>query len=291
MRGFTLIELLVVISIVGVLIALLLPAVQAAREAGRRVSCQSNLKQIGLAVHQYAEAHKHLPPPKLGDQNTTPMGSTFVILLPYLEESNRFSQYDQTKPAGDAANLPITSKPIDVYTCASMRLPRVMPETACGEKFAYGSYIISTRTDYFNFGKLDGAFANPSADYSLGFQHFTDGTTNTLLVGETNFSMDGWLWSGCEGFDGSPKGGNFAWADGYWIWAWGHMADSKPSVYNNSKEYSAPLSNRSFRSDHAGGVQFVMLDGGVRFLSTNASPTIRRALVTRAGGEFDHAIQ
>ena len=289
--GFTLIELLVVIAIVGVLIALLLPALQAAREAGRRVNCQNNLKQIGLAVQTYAEAHKHLPPPKLGAEPTTPLGSTFVALLPYLDESNRFALFDPTKKADDPVNLPITGQPIDVYTCPSMRLPRAMPEAACGEKLAYGSYMISTRSDYFDFHKLDGAFANPSADYSLGFQHITDGTSHTLLIGETNYSLAGWLWSGCDGLEGTFKGGDHTWAQGYWLLSWGHMADSMPSIYNNSNHYAPPHSNRTFRSDHASGVQFVMLDGGVRFLSTTSSPAVRRALVTRAGGETDHTIE
>jgi prepilin-type processing-associated H-X9-DG protein len=69
------------------------------------------------------------------------------------------------------------------------------------------------------------------------------------------------------------------------------MADSQPALYNNSREYMPPLSNRTFRSDHRGGVQFLMVDGGVRFLSSATSPEVRRALVTRAGGESDHRIE
>jgi hypothetical protein len=173
-----------------------------------------------------------------------------------------------------------------------MRMPRSMPEPECGEKLAFGSYLISTRTDYFNFNKLDGAFANPTSDgsYALGFQHITDGTSKTLIVGETNYSLAGWTWSGCDKLEGASKGGDHAWAQGYWALAWGHMAASVPTVYNNSSLYSPPLSNRAFRSDHVGGVQFAMLDGSVRFLSTNSSPAVRTALVTRAGGESDHTI-
>jgi hypothetical protein len=153
--------------------------------------------------------------------------------------------------------------------------------------------LISTRSDYFKFNKLDGAFANPTAsgEYALGFQHFTDGTSRTLLVGETNFSLAGWLWSGCDSLEGASKGGDQAWAQGYWALSWGHMAASSPAVYNNASDYQPPLSNRAFRSDHRGGVQFAMLDGGVRFLSTNSSPAVRAALVTRSGGEADHTIE
>ena len=290
-RAFTLVELLIVIAIIGVLIAILLPAIQAARESARRMSCQNNLRQIGLAVQQYAEANNHLPPPKLGGQFTT-LGSTFVLLLPYLEEANRFAVYNQSKSTDHLVNLPVTSQPVDVYTCPSMGMPREMPEPTCGEKLAYGSYMISTGTDYFNFNKLDGAFMNPTdSEHTLGFQHITDGTSRTLLIGETNFALTGWKWSGCERLEGASKGGDYAWAQGYWALSWGHMAASRSSVYNNSKEYSPPLSNRAFRSDHVGGVQFAMLDGGVRFLSSSTSPAIRAALVTRAGGEPDHTIE
>ena len=84
--------------------------------------------------------------------------------------------------------------------------------------------------------------------------------------------------------------GDQTWAHGYWALSWGHMAASYPSVYNNSIDYSAPLSNRAFRSDHSGGVQFVMLDGSVHLLTNDSDPNVRRALVTRAGGEAGASI-
>jgi prepilin-type processing-associated H-X9-DG protein len=84
--------------------------------------------------------------------------------------------------------------------------------------------------------------------------------------------------------------GDQTWAHGYWALTWGHMAASYPTVYNNSNDYAAPISNRAFRSDHSGGVQFVMLDGSVRFLTNESDPNVRRALVTRAGGESDSSI-
>jgi prepilin-type N-terminal cleavage/methylation domain-containing protein len=284
-RAFTLVELLVVVAIIGILVALLLPAIQAARECARRVTCQNHLKQIGLAVQNYASAQKHLPPPKIGAEQFNLLGGVFVTLLPYLEEASRFSNYDPTKNVDDPVNLPITSLPVDIYTCPSMHLPRAVP-SGLDEKLGPGSYLISTRTEYGLFKILDGAFANPTADghYSLGFKNITDGTSKTLLVGEANFGLQAWRWD--DGPElGAPMWGDQTWAAGYWNLSWGHMAASKPQVYNNSSEYFVPESQRCFRSDHPGGVQFVLLDGSVRFLPTDSDPLVRKALVTRAGGE------
>jgi prepilin-type N-terminal cleavage/methylation domain-containing protein/prepilin-type processing-associated H-X9-DG protein len=288
--AFTLVELLIVIAIIGILVALLLPAIQAARECARRVGCQNHLKQIGLAVQNYTSAQKHLPPPKIGAEQFNLLGGVFISLLPYLEESARFSAYDPTKNVDDPVNLPITSVPVDVYMCPSMRLPRAVP-SGPGETLGPGSYIISTRTEYGNFKALDGAFSNPTADghYSLGLKNVTDGTSKTLLAGEINYGLQSWKWE--DGPEiGTPIWGDQTWAVGYWNLSWGHMAASKPEVFNNSKDYFAPESPRCFRSDHPGGVQFVMLDGSVRFLPTDSDPLVRKALVTRAGGETNTTI-
>jgi len=228
-----------------------------------------------------------LPPPKLGGGQFNALGGTFIALLPYLEESSRFAQYDMTKDVDAPENLPITSKPVDIYLCPSMAMNRVMPEIAAGEKLGAASYMICTRTEYNKYGALDGAFANPSDDghYSLGFKNICDGTSKTMLVGETNFGHQRRLWNGIGELDGTPMWGDQSWAHGYWALAWGHIAANDPGLYNNSIDYKAPTSNRCFRSDHSGGVQFVMLDGSVRFVTNESDPNVRRALVTRAGGE------
>ena len=291
-RGFTLVELLVVIAIIGMLVALLIPAIQAARECSRRVACKNNLKQIGLAVQNYHSAKGHLPPPKIGGGQFNALGGTFVALLPYLEESVRFDSYDQSKAVDDPNNLSITGKPVDIYLCPTMALPRAVPEPEAGERLGPGSYLISSRTDYANFTSLDGAFENPSDDgtYTLGMQHITDGTSKTLLVGEINYGVQKMLWTNHAPLNGTSMWGDQTWAHGYWALAWGHMAAKFPGLYNNSTEYAPPHSNRSFRSDHPGGVQFVFVDGSVQFIADDTSPEVRRALVTRAGDEVDHTL-
>jgi prepilin-type N-terminal cleavage/methylation domain-containing protein len=288
--AFSLIELLVAIAIIGVLIALLLPAIQSAREASRRMSCQNHLKQIGLAVQNFESAKGHLPPPKAGSDTYDDLGGMFVLLLPYIEQRQLFAQYDLSKSIVDPHNLPITEKPVDLYLCPSMALPRDVPDRSCGEQLAPGSYAISSRTEYAKRNSLDGAFANPSANgaYSLAARHITDGLSNTLLVGEINYGHHGYTWENCDSQNGQTKWGDHTWAHGYWAHGWGHMSAKYPGLYNNTAYYGGADSNRVFRSDHPGGVQFALLDGSVHFLRDGTDPEIRRALVTRAGEEVDH---
>ena len=305
--AFTLVELLVVIAIIGILVALLLPAIQAAREAARRTQCQNNLKQIGLATLGFHDANNHLPPPKAmlsGLVVDTPptfvqTGSAFVLLLPFLEEGNRFTKYDFSKTIVEEPNVEIGAEPLAVFTCPSMALPRTVPEANCDEVLAPGSYLISTRTKHATYGELNGAFDNIKSSrnlddtytvlpYQLGLQNILDGTSKTLLVGEVNYGHLGMTWTGCGDLNGTPKFGDQTWANGYWALSWGHMAADRPeyyNLYNNIQKFSPPYSSRVFRSDHPGGVQFVMLDGSVQFLSDSSSPEVRFALVTRAGDE------
>src|SRR5262245_33340953 len=111
-RAFTLVQMLVVIAIIGVLVALLLPAVQGAREAARRVKGQDNLQQIGLAALQFEDTYKKLPPGAVWDGGGTEKGSVYVYLLPYLERASLYQEYDLTKTSIDDSRFPDTKQQI-----------------------------------------------------------------------------------------------------------------------------------------------------------------------------------
>lgn len=307
-RAFTLVELLVVIAIIGILVAMLLPAVQSAREAARRISCSNKLKQIGLAMHEFEGVHQTLPPPQVlggtsglvaSESFYSGLGSMFILLLPHLEEGARFDGYDLEKPpsyqGADANNLSVTREALPEYQCPSMNLPRTMPDP-CGEALGPGSYIISSRVRYQPQSVLTGAFATPPGvgrRYDLGYEKILDGSSNTLAVGETNFGWESYTWNqhsatGCQSQGGSAWG-DFAWAQGYWHYAFGHTGwtpfqQSKYNFNDTSRPWDS-LYRTTFRSDHPAGVQFVLLDGSVRMIESDIEKEALFALITRAEGE------
>lgn len=293
--GFTIVELLVVIAIIGILMAILLPAVQSAREAARRTSCKNNLRQIGYATNLYHDTNGHLPPPAAGNGSQyEDFGSVFVILLPFLEQGSLYATYEPTELIGHPVNLAITTQPVATYLCPSAEPPADSGED--GQPFAAGNYLASTRTGYF-VSDYDGAFDNVARDkrYTLSYKNITDGLTKTVFVGEINHSFNQVLptttTNGPTNF-----GAGFAWAPGYWFVAFGHMAlDSYDPdtgflgtavTFNNHDTYLHPFSARTFRSSHPGGVHFVMLDSSVQWVGDDSDPSFRGAIVTRAGEEI-----
>ncbi len=278
--GFTLVELLVVIAIIGILIGMLLPAVQMVREAARRTSCLNNLRQVGLSAMNYESSRQHLPPPKLGTGDFNTLGSTFVILLPYVEQQNRFDQYDVEQSISAPGNIELTSTPLDIYLCPSMA-----PKDTSGN-YGEGSYIISYATKYrpyANGSTANGAFTQPPEEtntpYRLGFESFLDGTSHTFFFGEIDNSV---RWTGASPNPGSW--GLYTWAQGYWFNSQSHLEGTfnlvGPVDEYNFREY------RTFRSDHPGGVNFCMVDGSTRFVRETIEPQVLQAAVTRAGREI-----
>jgi prepilin-type N-terminal cleavage/methylation domain-containing protein/prepilin-type processing-associated H-X9-DG protein len=238
-RGFTLIELLVVIAIIAVLIALLLPAVQAAREAARRIQCVNNLKQLGLAIHNYVSANTTLPTGRVwpnaaggfptifsGAQNTT----WFCLMLPLIEQNALGNSFNYTLGAegpssvsppypGYFANSTVAQTKINVFQCPSDRILKfqVNPGYAggyfSGFMFTKGNYGVSWgNTDWgaqFSNSGLAPQYRTSAFghDGSITIASFLDGTSNTVMTGEVlqgeQFDIRGVMWSSI------PGGGSF----------------------------------------------------------------------------------
>ncbi|MEX1042364.1 MAG: DUF1559 domain-containing protein [Pirellulaceae bacterium] len=276
--GFTLVELLVVIAIIGVLVALLLPAVQQAREAARRMSCSNNLKQIGLAMHNYHDVHLALPPGHVMQVNDPDWGSDSAdtnvecwgwgaLILPFIEQSALYTQagIGQGQLLENVID-PVAMTPLDGYRCPSDTGPvigegRQYSEWALSNyKASYGhrhralqiTPVIAAQTGaFFPIGKPG------SSQGSLRMRDVTDGTSNTIAIGETTWRRgqlfyQAAVWAGAT----RGKGGNVT-RDLY--------AGGRASI-----NHSNPVSNElkeSFNSLHPGGAQFVFVDGSVHFVS------------------------
>ena len=294
--GFTLVELLVVIAIIGIMVGLLLPAVQAAREAARRMSCQNNLKQIGLAIHNYDSAFKQFP--NVNANNTLTGGSLFTAILPVIEKAGEFQLYDFNLPNSHPFNQAVTGQTIPFFLCPSSPLRRMVPGCDADNGRAPGNYASSIGTrdydPYWAFSgrprpSLNGAIVfTDTVEGRTSFRDVIDGTANTLMIGETAYNLPDYRFTsgGCAGQS------RFSFT--YWSNPFpGSTAITTQYAFNPKDRlgdgiYSASWV-RSFRSDHAGGVQFCFVDGSIHFITDSINVLVLDALATRAGGEvIDH---
>jgi prepilin-type N-terminal cleavage/methylation domain-containing protein len=171
-RGFTLVELLVVIAIIGVLVALLLPAVQAAREAARRMQASNHLKQLALAMQNYHDVYNCLPPAVVTDKDGNALYSGRVLLLPFMEQQGLYEQFDKEQAWNSPTNLPLAQTDIQVFMDPS------------------SAKRISGQTDFlFVVGK--GTVLDPPDGY-FGFAKIADGTSNTMFMVEVRNSGISW---------------------------------------------------------------------------------------------------
>lgn len=304
--GFSLVELLVVIAIIGVLVGLLLPAVQGAREAARRNGSLSNLKQIGIALHSYHDSHRSLP---AGFRSTTtgtwpggnnpvpesgPGWSFFAALLPYLEEASLQSTIQLDRPITDAANkaarettVPVFIDPgdtaarlINVTDSGSPPADANAPTTLC--QAAVCSYAGNLGTEPYEQLPFTGVFHRNSR---VRFGEVVDGLSKTIAVGERMSRHTQSSWVGVipgQELVYAPESPRFNAAAPSFNW---RPAITAVLVHVRSSVPSLTGSPGGFIGPYKVGTNFVNLDGSCRLISESTPPDIYRAMCTRAGGE------
>jgi prepilin-type N-terminal cleavage/methylation domain-containing protein/prepilin-type processing-associated H-X9-DG protein len=282
-RGFTLVELLVVIAIIGILVALLLPAVQAAREAGRRAQCLNNLKQVGLAFHMHHDALKVFPA-----ANSPVFGSSFTLALPYIEQDNIRKVYDLNLSPTVAPNNTVTSLAINILICPSMVSPPAPLDAYTTHYASYAACIGSN--DAWAPPPDNGAIVRLNStggavtQQSRKMADLTDGTSQTFLAGEMGFQLKDYTFSSGP-YAGQVRGGNTSWAFGYTSYSFGSTQLPMNSILPTAGSTTARLT--SFRSDHRGnGCNFLFGDGSVTFLTQAMDLPTYQALGTRSGQEI-----
>lgn len=301
-NGFTLVELLVVIAIIGILIAMLLPAVQAAREAARRMQCISSIKQISIGLHNYHSAFKRLPYGAGFPNGEFPWT---VAILPYVELSTIYDQFDfdyNWQDSTNSNNLFQILQEIDFYLCpsATERLTLGWEEVNGQRAFTqhyqgnagpksrdfHGQPVPNLTTEdvqeydvTYESGHSDqnwkGGFARDGVLLSreqISMSEITDGTSNTLLIGELSWRESNILRAWCRGFDGVS------------------MTTCKNICYGIQEQTYDRNKGRFFNdtslgSDHPGGINIGLCDGSGRFIGKEIDIHIYRALASRASGE------
>jgi prepilin-type N-terminal cleavage/methylation domain-containing protein len=322
--GFTLVELLVVIAIIGVLIALLLPAVQAAREAARRSQCSNNLKQLGIALHNYHDGNKAFPPPGFANPSSTSdlreLGA-FPRLLPFLElmtmyKGMKFTVASTTSPA--SANAAFGREKVSAFLCPSNAEVHSYPSGS-----SYGSVPESNYyTSHYYFingsvGTIPGSSSSysrmptkaedstklplcswqghvatngicyPSGRTSMGT--VTDGTSKTFAFGEIS-------WTGFAGYRRWIDGSVTRPSDGVVTLTSKGIYDTVPinagrkilavdPTALTAATGSGLCSTGAFGSNHAGGCQFCLTDGSVRFVTETVSVDVFISYGSASGGE------
>jgi prepilin-type N-terminal cleavage/methylation domain-containing protein/prepilin-type processing-associated H-X9-DG protein len=270
--GFTLIELLVVIAIIGVLIALLLPAVQGAREAARRTACQNNLHQIGIALHNFLDANGEFPAGCLECEFRFPSPRKQIAwnayILPQIEESSTYEAFHFDKPYKDFDNLNAAGRVIPTFLCPSTARTNRKGFTT-GDRNGNGTWDAGDNLAYTDYGGLFGVgrltpTILPENEGVLIYEHrvrvsqIPDGLSKTAIVGV------------CTGRDHTYAS---EWSNGQ------NIFDQFFSNLINASQ------NNELWSDHPGGVFAAFCDGHVQFLPDTINQQVLLALLTRAGGE------
>ena len=287
-RAFTLIELLVVIAIIAVLIALLLPAVQQAREAARRSQCKNNMKQLGLALHNYHDTANTLPPGYIG----TNLWGWNVMLLPGLDQAPLYNnlsvQFITPLNAVVAATYP------NIVTGLATNIPALRCPSDTGSNTVTAGSGTITVFGRSNYPGVYGAVVIPAGatapaatvagtffvNSKRNFSAFTDGLSNTIIVGERrSVGTQGATTVGGEAIWAGPYVGATAIADNY------TLVQTAALTLNTINTTDATYRLSNFSSLHVGGAHFLMGDGAVRFISENIFSTTYANLASVADNQ------
>ncbi len=300
-RGFTLIELLVVIAIIAVLIGLLLPAVQKVREAANRMSCTNNLKQIGLALHNFHDTHGGLPPSsvlsgdnmeQLGFRRGTEHGLS-VMILPFLEQENAVRDYRKDVSWTNVANRAVIVRPLKIMQCPSAKSARI----DAGITLSSGAMIPGACIDYGAVSDIDGARALRAAGLmdnlpdsvcrgSIARPRLTrltdiqDGSSNSILVSEDAGQPERFQTRGAR--PDLPRANGGPWSspnnriivDGRNPDGSGSFGPCAINCSNNDELYAF----------HSGGANFLLGDGSVHFIKQSINIRVMARLICPADG-------
>lgn len=263
-RGFTLVELLVVIAIIGILVALLLPAVQAAREAARRMQCSNNVKQIGLAFQLYHDSYRQFP--WAGRNHVNCCNSSIrdywtwaYHIFPYMEQQNLVDQ---------ASNAVVYATPVSTFYCPTRRAPKLYNNTS---RMDYAGNTGSSTSA----GSLDGMLEE-SNRIQIGMFSVTDGTSNTVLVGEKQLHPYDLGGVGGHCCDDNEPFVNTGWET--------DMVRHGASPPDKDKNHSLTGNSSVFGSRHPAGINVVMVDGSVHHVPWEVDRTTFRNLCVRDDG-------
>lgn len=286
-RAFTLVELLVVIAIIGVLVSLLLPAVQMARESARRMKCSNQLKNFGVAIYNYEDTHKSFPighmfrGPFDGSAADGTGGTGFgwgSAILPFIEQSALYGQFDFNLPITNTSpsrNLTLAQTHLPIFTCPSDLKPKNFTDgavtnsatssyKACGTSYdgwpgaAVG--VIPSRRQY------NGMFDRDNRGFALRITEITDGTSNQFMIAEARWKMTaggtnrGRIYGATDVTTGAMGATNALCLNGQWQMNW-------------TEPLGNPQPARTAASNHPGGALFCQADGSVRFVSQNIQHT------------------
>lgn len=276
--AFTLIELLVVIAIISILIGLMLPAVQKAREAASRISCANNLKQIGLAMHNYESAHAVLPPTRLRVGSAT----WAVLILPFLEQDNLYRQWDLSRTYYEQNQVAQRTN-VKIYFCPSRRSPSVGTLSVFGD---FPSWLSNSRLHYpgglgdyavcidrSGHDTSEESCPNMYGPFQMGtgfrILDFTDGTSNTLMVGEKHVPQDkhGYGWWDCSIYNGDY-----------------HQCSTRTASRQLPPTTNPFDGGWKFGSRHTQVIMFCFADGHVRSLPETIDPLTYERLGHRNDG-------